>query len=173
MSNTSFQVGDIVRKKRGSKLAKVTTGGSGYIYAKYLESGAQISDYATAFVLHEEPIETQPMNTLYSFTEGDTTVYASVIGKTQTGELVLEARGGNGIYTKKPSEVTEVIPYTVSIKFGNTDQHFEATEGALCKGDVVLSSSGSMGVVTATNTKNKSAKTLKGARKVLTAPITP
>jgi hypothetical protein len=168
-----FKVGDHVRRANGTKPAVVTS--VGYcIYCRYLESRNTFTCYKSDLVLDEDDVnftKNQMTSTLYTFKENDVDVYASVIGKTQAGLLVLEARGGGGIFTKSPSDVTEVVPYTVSINFNGADYHYEVPKDLLVKGDVLLREDGYMGVVKELDTKKKNAITKLVARRVLTEEL--
>ncbi|AEC53118.1 hypothetical protein SCRM01_172 [Synechococcus phage S-CRM01] len=168
-----FKVGDHVRRGRGTKPAVVTS--VGYcIYCRYLESRSTFSAYESDLVLLDE-YEVNSLNTmnstLYTFKENDVDVYASVIGKTEAGLLVLEVRGGGGIFTKSPSDVTEVVPYTVSINFNGIDSHYEVPKGLLAKGDVLLRDDGKFGTVVELDTKKKNANSKLVARRVLTEEL--
>ena len=175
MTKSEFQVGDIVRKLNGKLPAQITSKiYSDRFYCHYLGSGNPFSAYSYDLVLYEDPTETQTMKTLYTFEENGKTIFANVIGKTQDGNLVLEARGGGGIFTKAESEVVEVIPYTVEIEFltgGKNSVHYEARQDALVKGDFVVSDQGQFGRVKAVDTKNKSARGKFAGRKLVTEPI--
>lgn len=171
----NFKVGDIVRRAGGTKLAKVTSIGYGNcVYCRYINSGSTFSSYGQDLVPLDESEVNFPntMNsTLYTFKESDVDVYASVIGKTEAGLLVLEARGGGGIFTKSPADVTEVVPHTVSIEFNGAIFHYEVPKGLLNKGDVLLRDDGKLGVVSELDTKKKNANPRLVVRRVVTEEL--
>ena len=170
-----FKVGDIVRRGGGTKPAKVTSVSYNYICCKYIDSGNSFESYASNLVLLDESEVNLPntMNsTLYTFNENGTDFYASVIGKTEAGLLVLEARGGGGIFTKSPADVTEVVPHTVSIEFNGATVHYEVPKGLLNKGDVLLRDDGKLGVVSELDTKKRNASSKLVARRVVTEELT-
>jgi hypothetical protein len=166
-----FKIGDIVRRANGSKPATVYYVNLNYVGCRYNHSRATFESYAQDLVLIEDvEVNSNKMNsvTLYTFVDNGSDVYASVIGKTEAGLLVLEARGGGGIFTKSPSDVTEVVPYTVSISFDGGTFHFEVPKGLLNKGDVLLREDGKLGVVKELDTKKKNAISKLSARRVVT-----
>lgn len=172
----SFKVGNIVRRSNGTKPAVVTTVSHPYIYCRYVDSRSTFDSYYTDLVLLADSEENFTMNqmnspTLYTFADNGVDMYASVIGKTEAGLLVLEARGGGGIFTKSPSDVTEVVPHTVGIKFDGNSFHYEVPKDLLKVGDVLLRNDGKFGVVTQLDTKNRNAITKLSARRVLTEEL--
>lgn len=172
MASSNFKVGDLVRKKHGNKPARIThVYYSGCWSCKYVESGGQFTAYEDDLVYYENPAEITMASTLYTFNENGKDIYATVIGKTESGMLVLEARGGGGIFTKSPDDVKEVIPYTVEIRFNGSGIHYESVKGALRKGDVVLNSNGDMGTVVNVDTKAKNARATFKGRRVMTEPV--
>jgi len=182
MTSQKFQPGDLVTKLYGKKPAEITTiCNVGHYYGtqyqlRYIKSdgraGTSFYEYERNLKLYTPPQEKTMANTLYTFEENGKTLYASVIGKTENGMLVLEAKGGAGIFTKPESEVKEVIPYTIDISWGGLKSiSYEATKGALIKGDVVLNSNGDIGVVRGVDTKCKTARAAFKGRKVVTEEI--
>jgi hypothetical protein len=112
------------------------------------------------------------MKTLYSFTdENNQEVFASLIGKNENGHYVLEVRGTGAITVRPPDQVTEVLPYTIAVKSGNSNMntvHIEVPKGSVEKGELVINSAGVIGVVTELDTKNRSATSSRGYRVVET-----
>jgi hypothetical protein len=188
-----FEVGNVVRRSCGTKPAVVTNACHAFISCRYLDLSSTFDSYFTDLVLLADSEENFTMNqtdlvlladseenftmnqmnstTLYTFTDNGVDIYASVIGKTEAGLLVLEARGGGGIFTKSPSDVTEVVPHTVSIKFDGTSFHYEVPKDLLKVGDVLLRNDGKFGVVHQLDTKNRNANTKLSARRVLTEEL--
>lgn len=107
------------------------------------------------------------MKTLYSFTdENQKEVFGQMIGKNEQGHLVLEVKGSGAIVVRPASEVTEVLPYTVSIKNTNSNitSHIEVAKGSVVKGDLLVSSAGNIFTVVELDSKNRSAQSSKGFR---------
>lgn len=178
MTKRKFEDGDLVTKLHGKRVMEVLgmydeNSYYGWRYRlQYLTGGKSTTyEYERNLKLHE-PKETTMANTLYTFEENGTTIYATVIGKTEGGMLVLEAKGGVGIFTKPETEVKEVIPYTIDISFdGAKVISYESTKGVLSKGDVVINETGNFGVVKGVDTKSKTARPNFKGRRVVTEKI--
>lgn len=105
--------------------------------------------------------------------------YGTQLAVNSEGKIVLEMKKSgqyaNGdLATFDKSELKEVLPYTVAVRFkdGSQDYHYLATEGSVEKGDILLiDGSNSFATVKAINTESKLAnKQLKG-RKLQTTEI--
>lgn len=111
------------------------------------------------------------MRNLYSFTdESGTEQFASLIGKNENGNYVLEVKGTKNIVVRKPTEVTEVLPHTVDITMTNyngsrSTMSYEVPKDKLKVGDIVVDPTGpSVGVVKQVDTKSTTAKSVRGLR---------
>ena len=173
-----FQVGDIVTKLYGKNTAQITNsyngyeGRGGYYTCKYIQSRQSFSSYGTDLKLYEG--ETEQMaetKTLYSFTKDDGTVaYGTHIGTNSSNQYLIEEKVTGQIHVLDKKNLEEVLPYTFSAKMGTSENHYVGTPGSLKKGDILLytgSSSPQIAVVTAVDTKNKTARSkFKGAKLV-------
>jgi hypothetical protein len=119
---------------------------------------------------------------LYSFVDGDNTVYATKCGMNSSGELILEVKGTGQIVTKSKEDVEEVFPFTFGVKFNNTgkEYHFMLANNKRVKvGDVLLrddymSFDGhmlSIAIVTSVDTKNRQATKEFGGYKLVTEKL--
>ena len=111
------------------------------------------------------------MPKLYQTTEQNPR-FGVMLATNSVGKLVLEMKGTGIIEAFEKSEVEEVKPYTVRIKFQDSQTEYEylSRKGDVEKGDMILvDGSGHIAKVTAVDTKSdRATKELKG-RKVLTA----
>jgi hypothetical protein len=185
--NYKFQVGDIVTKQYGKKVAKVVRlpygdpngwGGSAdyqcrYEHAPY--SPFQASEKELKLVEDSDSSSTSPMNmkTLYSFTKPDgSTGYGTYLATNSTNQLIIEEKGTGVILTFEKDQLEEVLPYTFSIKVNGQETHYLGNaDSSLKKGDVVMltaaNSNYAIGVVTGVNTKNRSPRNgFKGVKLV-------
>lgn len=106
---------------------------------------------------------------------GQKNVFGTFLAKRPNGEYVLEMKDGSGAQAFKKDDLTEVLPYTVSVKYisdrgSSSTYDYECEEGKVEKGDLLIIN-GSLCEVTGVDTKSKSAtKTLTG-RKLSTEAI--
>ena len=117
--------------------------------------------------------ETINMTTLYQTNE-ETPRFGTKVGVNSENKVVLEIKGTGECVVFSPSDITEVTPFTVDVKFFGNSRNYSyiSTPGQVEKGDwVMVEGSHTMATVTAVDTKSKAAtKALKG-RKVVTAPF--
>ena len=169
-----FKKGDIVRLATASAPIRVMSvskalGRLDYIYGEYVKSRKEIDGYSNHFVLYEEALqqkETQQKEntmTLYEVkAKGiDTVRYATYLATNGKGEWVMEEKGSGDIFTTAKEDAAEVMPYTFGMKFsGGVIYHFLSKEGQVKVGDMLVrldgsEYAGSVGLVTAINTKSK------------------
>jgi hypothetical protein len=107
-------------------------------------------------------------------TKEETPRFGTMLATNSAGKYVLEMKGSGDVLTFEKSEVEEVKPYTVGVRFelNGIEYHYLSRKGDVEKGDVLfVSGSGSYAFVTSVDTKSdKATKELTG-RKVLTAVI--
>jgi hypothetical protein len=171
--NKLFKVGDVIVSKHGSKpsvVENVPSGDYGNYVLRYLHNGRNnyVDRYnASNYSLVDSEPETMTQ-TLYSFIKADgTTSYGTHIGTNSKNQLLIEEKGTGTIHTFDKKDLEEVLPYTFSAKFNNSETHFVGTPDTLKVGDYLLSSSGvQLYVVTALDTKEKNAKKFKGVKLV-------
>jgi hypothetical protein len=177
----NFNHGDIVTKAHGKKPAEITyeyngyDRQGGYYSCKYLHSNQTFTAYGQELKLYEE--ETNEMateKTLYTFKKSDgTDAFGTHIGTNSQNKFLIEEKVTGEIHVLDKKDLEEVLPYTFSAKMGNSETHYIGTPDALKVDDILLCTSGStpqIAVVTAVDTKNKSAKKFKGA-KIMTVAV--
>jgi 4-diphosphocytidyl-2C-methyl-D-erythritol kinase len=129
---------------------------------------------ATAFN-HEETTNAKENDMAKLFqTKEETPRFGTMLATNSAGKYVLEMKGSGDVLTFEKSEVEEVKPYTVGVRFelNGIEYHYLSRKGDVEKGDILfVSGSGSYAFVTSVDTKSdKATKELTG-RKVLTAVI--
>lgn len=174
----AFNVGDHVTKRNGKKVAvveRVPDYQNGYYDCRYLNSGNTFSDQYFNLKVAEKDEQSQNMKTLYSFTKEDgSTGYGTHIGTNSQNQYLIEEKGTGAILVYDKDKLEEVLPYTFSAKVGNSETHYQGSPGTLEVGDVLLYTGGSspqVAVVTAIDTKNKSARGKFKGVKLVTAEI--
>lgn len=176
-----FNVGDIVIKKYGKKPAEITYSYDRYNHydgrysCKYLHSNQTFDSYGIDLKLYEgETDEMATEKTLYTFKKSDgTDAFGTHIGTNSQNKFLIEEKVTGEIHVLDKKDLEEVLPYTFSAKMGNSETHYIGTPDALKVDDILLCTSGStpqIAVVTAVDTKNKSAKKFKGA-KIMTVAV--
>lgn len=174
MSKNKFKVGDIVIRNNGKKPAEITYEYQGYNHyngyygCRYIHSNGTFTAYGSDLKFYEEETEMAETKTLYSFIVDGKTAYGIHIGTNSSNQYIIEEKGTGTIWVLDKINLEEVLPYTFSAKMGNSENHYVGTPGALNVGDILLytgSSSPQIAVVTAIDTKNKSARSkFKGAK---------
>lgn len=184
-----FKVGDRVRLKKGNAPLIVESvrflefSGEYRVTAYYEHQGPQGSRQserrASDFVpFHHNSNTTKPIQEenmdqkLYETADGR---YGRFMIKNRQGEFVLEMKGGESQYEAfDPETLTEVRPYTVQLTSAHSVNVFEAEEGLLEVGDILLFGP-NVCVVTAIDTKTShtSGPLPPEARRLVTEPIKP
>jgi hypothetical protein len=102
--------------------------------------------------------------TLYEIKQFDKTVFGHKLAVNSLGQWVMEIKGSGEVIAVDKKEVTEVVPYTIGLKFSQQGQTYNYFNEArdLVKGDVlVMDGYGSGGyqlaIVVAVDTKSKEA----------------
>ena len=185
-----FKEGDIVRLVSGTQPIKVEQisryrGEVDYIYGSYVRSGKHSEGMVKDYVLYKENQQQEAQQkentmTLYEVkAKGiDTVRYATYLATNGKGEWVMEEKGSGDIFTTAKEDAAEVMPYTFGMKFsgGGITYHFLSKEGQVKVGDMLMrldagEYKGSVGLVTAVNTKSKTAtKEFVGVR-LLSEPV--
>jgi hypothetical protein len=173
---TQFNVGDIVTKKYGRKPAEIVAKGwytQESWQCRYLHSKQSFTEYASDLKLYTEETEmTADTKTLYSFTVDNKVAYGTHIGTNSSNQYLIEEKGTGTIHVFDKKDLEEVLPYTFSAKLSGSEQHYIGTPGTLKVNDILLCTAGNsptVAVVTALDTKNKSARKFKGAKIVTEA----
>lgn len=118
-----------------------------------------------------ETKETITMSKLYQ-TIAEPIQFGAFLAFNSAGQVVLEMKGtGGGVSAFNPDAVEEVRPYTVAAVSGGSPRHYITKKGAVEKGDVVLTPTGTLLHIIRLDTKSaKVDGTLKG-RKLLTSGV--
>lgn len=171
-----FQIGDLVRSRCGTKVARVTnTTWDGKLYCRYVETKGGTYQHPRNLIriteTEEESTSMENTKTLYSFTREDgTTGYGSHIGTNSQNQYLIEEKGTGQILVYDKNKLEEVLPYTFSASIGGKDTHYLGKPDTLKKGDILLytgSSTPQIAVVTGVDTKCKTARAkFKGAKLV-------
>jgi hypothetical protein len=171
-----FQIGDLVTKFNGKKPAEVVwrqeSNMQGYYKCVYLESGQAFHNYGSDLKPYEQETEMTNTKTLYSFTVDGKTAYGTHIGTNSQNKYLIEEKSTGAIHVLDKDQLEEVLPYTFSAKLSGSEQHYIGTPGTLKVNDILLCTAGNsptVAVVTALDTKNKSARKFKGAKIVTEA----
>lgn len=186
MSDRRFTEGDIVVSMNGKRPATVTStyynnyngnmGNGGYVYARYLHSGASIRFDHNKIKLYEDG-NMSDTKTLYSLTKEDgSVVYGVHVGTNSQNKLLIEVKGTNEIVLADKSQLEEVIPYTFAVRMNGKNTHYQCEPGKFKKHDVLLYTGGGadkfeVAMVTAVDTKNKGATTAFKGLKLVTEEI--
>lgn len=107
------------------------------------------------------------MNKLYEISStkltGTDVIYGHKLAVDSSGNWVMEIKGTGEVRSFSKSQVTEVVPYSVSIKFGGTSSEYNylAVKGDWVVGDLVILNSGGSTIATITGTDTKSNKATK------------
>jgi hypothetical protein len=138
----SFKVGDIVRLITGSARLTVThvspTGA--IVTAKYCSGDypdQQRPDHRFTLISSKPPKEPKPMATpkLFVTLAPLPIQYGTLAGKNSQGLIVFEVKPSGDLLTLSQDQFEEVRPHTVTTSGGKA---FEAPQGLLAPGDVIL-----------------------------------
>jgi len=177
-----LQVGDLVRKKYGTKTIEVTEAYSGghFFYGRYVHSGASAGRLNVSEVVRVEnqTVETKGYDKmkgkLFQTKDGAFCIGLAVNSK---GEYVLEMKGTGATVVYDKSEVELVMPFTYSVQFNGvgTEYSYLGKEGTVKVDDLLLKNDGSKGIViakvTAVNTKSEKATKYFEGVKIVTESL--
>lgn len=171
-----FVTGDVVRSRYGNKTAVVAYSiWDGRFYCRYQNGrGGFYAETRNLVKVSETKDDSTPMEntkTLFSFTKEDgTTGYGTHIGTNSQNQYLIEEKGTGQILVYAKDKLEEVLPYTFCASIAGKETHYLGKPDTLKKGDVLLytgSSSPQIAVVTAVDTKCKTARAkFKGAKLV-------
>ena len=159
----TFQVGDIVRLRRGQKrmeVAEVSRNGR-YIRASYRIGSVETDLYMkpmrpAADYVHFEEKEPEVAQKLYATLE-ENPRYGTFLTHNSEGQLVLEMKGEGGkVEAFAKGSVEEVVPYTFEVRGvmnGGSKSTYTCKEGEVKVGDVLISDAGNLYVVARIDTK--------------------
>ena len=175
-----FKVGDVIISKHGKYPLEVIRISNWEDYnLRYLHNGKPYkvdkwSINSNYELYNPTESESTMTNTLYTFKKSDgTDAFGTHIGTNSQNKFLIEEKVTGEIHVLDKKDLEEVLPYTFSAKMGNSETHYIGTPDALKVDDILLCTSGStpqIAVVTAVDTKNKSAKKFKGA-KIMTVAV--
>lgn len=176
-----LNVGDIVRKKYGSKEIEVISEYGSTFYGRYLHTGASTGRIYTDSVIsvNSEEVEEKGNKGMKGklFKVVKTEVYGIGLAVDSTGKYVLEMKDGSGIVAYDKKEVELVMPFTFSVQFNGvgTEYSYLGKEGSVKVGDLLLKTDGTKGItiakVTAVNTRSDKATKYFDGVKIVTEPL--
>lgn len=121
-----FKVGDSVRLKNGTAEIRVTHVSGTIIHGEYVNStntvGPRHQDAFVPFTKDDNQKEkAMNTNTLYQFFSmtDDATLFGNHIGTNSQGLWIMEVKGTGRIVAVNKTDVEEVLPYSLGIKFLN------------------------------------------------------
>lgn len=175
-----FKVGDVIISKHGKyPLEVIRIDQWDHHSLKYLHNGKPYGAdnwtiEANYKLYNPSESESTMTNTLYTFKKSDgTDAFGTHIGTNSQNKFLIEEKVTGEIHVLDKKDLEEVLPYTFSAKMGNSETHYIGTPDTLKVDDILLCTSGNtpqIAVVTAVDTKNKSAKKFKGA-KIMTVAV--
>lgn len=167
MAHHNFEKGDIVRLKTGTAPIVVTAVGGDAIKGRYHPGGEYPFTWRKAdhFEKWQEPITMA--NQLFAL-KSDPSIMGFVRGTNSSGSRILEIRPSGELKIVEKDDLEEVRPYTIGT---NDGQHYECKPGLVEINDVLVIH-GDLTVVTALDTKSRSAKPMPKARRVSTTSLT-
>jgi len=100
------------------------------------------------------------MNTLYEIIDGGVVKFGTKLATNSLGKWIMEVKSTSEIIVVDKEHVTEVMPYTVGVKFSGEGQeyHYFAVDGDFVEGDNIILN-GQFAVVTAIDTRSRRADT--------------
>jgi hypothetical protein len=153
-----------------------SSGGSPFIYRGHVPHGFKAEYPSSAHIMrsriyvYQDTTEQQPkentMTKLYEMTIDGKQKFGNKLAVNSSGDWVMEIKGEGTVMSVPKSDITEVVPYTVSVKFcgrGETQQYsYFATKGDWEVGDfVIVDSSYSSGLATVTSVNSRSTAATK------------
>lgn len=161
-----LQVGDLVRKRYGSKAIEVVQEYGNHFYGRYVHSGASSGRLSIGDVVRveDQTVETKGYEKmkgkLFQTKDGQFGIGLAVNSQ---GKYVLEMKGSGDLVAHDKSEVELVMPFTYNVQFNGTGTAYSylGKEGTVAVGDLLLKTDGTKGIiiakVTAVNTKSEKA----------------
>lgn len=107
-------------------------------------------------------------------TKEETPRFGTLLATNSAGKYVIEMKGTGEVLTFDKSDVEEVKPYTVRIKFQDSSNEYDylSRKGDVEKGDmIIVDGNGHIAKVTAVDTKSDRATKELSGRKVVTTPF--
>jgi hypothetical protein len=138
------QVGDLVKKTRGTKPIVVTYASvAGYIDGEYTHSGHGVSLFPNEYVPYDtdqQPNQKENNMQLYEIKRGEATTFGTKLAVNSEKRWVMEEKGTGAVFVVDPANVKKVMPYTVDIRFKGGGQAYSylADKGAFNKGGFYL-----------------------------------
>ncbi len=179
----NISVGDIVVAKNGTKPFRVTDNWGNYVNGRYLHSDNPARFYKDQVKYYNENEKSEKekgkemSQSIYQVTlEDGTTTFGTKAGATAQGKVLIEEKGTGKILIVDETMLEEQLPYTFAVRTQGNTQHFIGKPGTVEKGDIVIVMDGgvdkfTVGMVSAIDTKNKSATKPFNGRKLVTEAI--
>ena len=181
--NQSFNVGDIVISLNGSKPFRVTSVWGNRVEGRYLHSDNP-ARFAQGQVKHYDENEKsqkekgkEMSQSIYQVTlEDGATTFGTKAGATAQGKVLIEEKGTGKILIVDEDKLEEQLPYTFAVRTQGNTQHYIGKPGSVEKGDIVIVMDGgvdkfTIGMVSAIDTKNKTATKAFSGRKLTTEAL--
>ena len=177
-----LQVGDLVRKKYGTKTIEVMQEYGSHFYGRYVHSGASSGRLHTNAVVRVEGYETETKGydkmkgKLFQTKEAEPR-FGIGLAVNSKGEYVLEMKGTGELLPFDKKDIELVMPFTFNVQFNGvgTEYSYLGKEGTVKVGDLLLKNDGSKGIViakvTAVNTKSEKATKYFEGVKVVTESL--
>jgi len=179
----SFNVGDIVIAVNGKRPYRVTSIWGNRVEGRYLHS-ENPARFTQGQVKHYDENEKSQKDkgkemsqSIYQVTlEDGTTTFGTKAGATAQGKILIEEKGTGKIIIVDEAMLEEQLPYTFAVRTQGNTQHYIGKPGAVEKGDIVIVMDGgvdkfTVGMVSAVDTKNKTATKPFNGRKLITEAI--
>lgn len=123
---TEWVVGNYYFRKYGTSVFKLTSLPDQCLLSdrvrytgKYV-NGTEVTDTKRYLIEAIVEGENDMTNTLYEFELNGKTTFGTKIATNSSGLWVMEVKGSGEVVTVKKTEVEEVIPYSIGVKFMNT-----------------------------------------------------
>lgn len=173
-----IEVGDIVVLKSGTTHQiveevigdRITTSYSGKVHNSNVNRPT--TDYKLVIKAKGTNEMTNSTPKLYEITKDEEVVYGYKLAVNSAGQWVMETKGTGNIVAVDKSQVEEVMPHTVAIRFNNdtlgSDYHFFSDKGSVEVGKFYLNENFDIFKVVSVDTKSKTAtKDLKVVGKLV------
>jgi hypothetical protein len=172
----NFTKGTQVIRLKGKYPATVeSTYWQDHLTCRYNHNGGTFFIHHRYLQLYTGDSTMSAKKTLYSYTKPDgTIIYGHHIGTNSQNEFIIEVKGTNEILVLPAEALTEILPFTFSAKCGAKETQFIGTPDTVSTGDILVSignSTPQFYIVTAVDTKDKTASQRFKGHKVNTTPL--
>jgi hypothetical protein len=175
-----FEIGDVVRKRYGTKTIVVREIYSNFVYGTYQHSGTSTGRLEPSNLVKVENTNSveekgygKMKGKLFQTKDG---AFGIGLAVNSAGKYVLEMKGTGDLVAYDKSEVELVMPFTYNVQFNGTGTEYAylGKEGVVKVGDLLLKTDTkgfSIGRVTAVNTKSERATKYFDGAKIMTEAL--